>query len=265
MVTPHEFEQLKMIDLWLCGRWDGESSEETYRRTQLAMMALQIICPSGGKNLFLTLDVRPGGYDTVGSRHRAEMHTTPHGRITSVEQTGLRNFSNIYGGLLRAFSEKIVRLQNPVLLLEHGLQATNIYIRTLLWATGLDMLFMAGGDDRKFSTRVSNFLGPETLVFKPDSIMHRQPKYTVQEVVPKVYALRNLIAHGSEIPKSPWRDECGFVDGHGRPINLGPFYYAQLIEQSALFLLCAALRQIFADQLVNEVRTVSAWRKRLKC
>lgn len=36
------------------------------------------------------------------------------------------------------------------------------------------------------------------------------------------------------------------------------------MEQSALYLLCAGLRQSFVRGLVNEVKNTAAWRKGLK-
>jgi hypothetical protein len=51
--------------------------------------------------------------------------------------------------------------------------------------------------------RVGGFLGVDSLIFPPDSFMHYQPNTTARDVLENLYDLRNIIAHGQEIPKHP--------------------------------------------------------------
>jgi hypothetical protein len=85
-------------------------------------MALEIICPTEAKHIFLKFQRTVGGWDNVGSNHPKELCGTLLGRITHPEDQGLaRHFDAVYAGIRRAFVGKLVRLQNRVLLLEHGI------------------------------------------------------------------------------------------------------------------------------------------------
>jgi hypothetical protein len=131
------------------------------------------------------------------------MKSTPMGRMAVLDEQAIKgtedDFAKVYQGINRAFDEEIVRLQNPILLLEHGLQTGHVYLSTLMWVMGLDMLFMAGGKG-PFVGRAAGFLGAKTQVF-PAVFENRQPTLTISEVLEDIYELRNSVAHGLEIPE----------------------------------------------------------------
>ena len=191
------------------------------------------------------------------------MKNTPMGNMTSLEQQGFsQDFGKVYEGVDRVFSDQIVRLQNPIILMEHGLRITDVYpLCTLFWAMGLDMLFMAG-ETRTFIERIKGFLGQQTLIF-PETCYNQSPKYQVQEVLNDLFNFRNIVAHGREIPKSPYREQHYFLDTQGSVIY-SDYFYAQLMQESALFLLCKSLRKIFVEGLVAVVKDESKWRQKLK-
>ena len=146
--------------------------------------------------------------------HRLPLNETVWGRLVSVPGTMPTELPVIMERIEDAIRRPIIRVQNPVYLLEHGLQATNLHIRVLLWTTGLDGLLMANNRS-EFVERLHNLLGADTLIFPPDKIMNRQPKYKVSDVSGDLYDLRSEIAHGREISKrfreksnSPWKCSC---------------------------------------------------------
>lgn len=94
--------------------------------------------------------------------------------------------------------------------------------------------------------------------------MHRQPCVKVQDVLVDLYAFRNIIAHGHEIPKSPYREKHDLHDDKGARINHKDYYYAELMHESGLFLLTAALRKISVEGLFDEVRDEGKWRDKLR-
>jgi hypothetical protein len=153
------------------------------------------------------------------------------------------------------FLRSVVRLQNPVLLLEHGLQSTNLHIRVLLWATGIDALLMAiKAND--FCDCLVNLLGADTFVFPPDRFFNRQPRYTVGDVVKDLFELRSEIAHGKTIGKK-FRESTGLqnVDGRSVASPADKFQYRQVLEECAAFLLCAALRKVLTSNLLTTLAT----------
>jgi hypothetical protein len=131
-ISEREREDLANTRYWLCAAKEyehvfGDVGDELYDATHHAAMALQIICPIGAKHIFLKFQQTSESWDNIGSYHPKELCSTLLGRITHLEHQGLTHFDAVYAGIRRAFAEKLVRLQNPVLLLEHGCRsATSI-------------------------------------------------------------------------------------------------------------------------------------------
>jgi len=161
----------------------------------------------------------------------------------------------------RAFEENAVRLVNPVLLLEHGLQINHPYLSMLMWVMGLDMLYMAG-EKQPFVDRISGFLGSKTLVFP--RLLHQQPRLTIGEVLNDLYDLRNIVAHGREIPRNPFLEKFNIVDSNGHNIDLIGYTYSLVLMESALFLLTESLRKIMKQGLIDTVRDDARWKQKLK-
>ena len=206
LLSQDDREHLDASEYWLSVTdhiedwYLGQANQELYDKAWQAMLALQILCPAGGRNTYLKLHETPSGLDNVGSTHPAEMHGTWMGKRMVLEHQGLQDdFDRVFHGIRRAFNERIVRLQNPIALLEHGLQVGHPYLSTLMWVMGLDMLFMAG-EKIPFVERVMGFLGRNTQVFPAVLYSNRQPRLTIGDIVDDVYELRNLVAHGREIP-----------------------------------------------------------------
>ena len=269
LLSEDDREYLNSSQYWLSvteriENWSfGQSDDQLYERARHAMFALQILCPSGGRNLYLKLHDTPSGLDNVGSMHPARMHSTSIGRLTVLEHQGLQpDFDKVYRGVRRSFSEGIVRLQNPIVLLEQGLQAGHVYLSTLMWVMGLDMLLMAG-EKVPFVERAIGFLGRDTQVFPAVLQSNRQPKLEVAEIVDDIYELRNLVAHGREIPFKPFRQSHDIVDSTEAPLTYESTY-AQVIMESALFLLVKSLRKIMVEGLVDVVKDEANWKRRLK-
>lgn len=138
------------------------------------MSALQIICPSGSKNSFLKFAHTEEGYDNVGSKHPKELCSTLISRITSLEDRGFaQDFEAVYSGVQRAFTEKIVRIQNPVLLLEHGMQIGNVNLGALMLSWPSIWLLMAG--EKAPLRRASRRLPRPAVLHLPAWFPHAPP------------------------------------------------------------------------------------------
>jgi len=129
-------------------------------------------------------------------------------------------------------------------------------------AMGLDMIFVAG-ETGKFVRRVGGFLGPHALVFPRESIIGRQPIVEVADVIKHLYEFRNLIAHGKEIPKSPYREPYRLQDHEGGAITLEDYRYFHLLEEAGLFMLASTLRRIFTEGLFDKVKAEKQWKRQL--
>ena len=263
-ISERDREDLADTRYWLCAAKHvfGDVGDELYEATTHAAMALQIICPIGAKHTFLKFQQTSEGWDNIGSYHPRDLLSTNLGRITHLEHQGLTHFEPVYAGIRRAFAEKLVRLQNPVLLLEHGMQ-NNVNLGSLMFVMALDMLFMAG-EISPFMQRMGGFLGLDSLIFPPDSLMNYQPKTTVREVINDLYDLRNIIAHGQEIPKQPYRERRDLISTGGQRINHDVYYYSELMLESGLFMLTTALRKVFTEGLFDDVADPEKWRLKLR-
>ncbi len=266
-LSAHERDALASTHCWLCASKEvehvyGDVDDDLYAKAMYGMSALQIMCPSGSKNVFLKFARTDQGYDSVDIRQPKELCSTLIGRIASIEDRSFHeDFEAMYTVVKRAFTEKVVRIQNPILLLEHGMQTGNVHLGALMFVMALDMLIMAG-EKAPFVERLGGFLGPQSFIFPP--VMHRQPTVKVQDVLSDLYEFRNIIAHGQEIPISPYRQKYDLLDDRGGRINHDDYHYAELMLESALFLLARALRKISAEGLIDDVRDEANWRINLR-
>lgn len=238
---------------------------DRYTPIKRALSSLQIIHPVGAKNAHLGFRQVPGGLEPVHSCHPQKLKPTLFSKFLRLDQAMFEKaFNQIHYGVIRAERERIVRLQNPIVLLELGMQADHPYISTLLWTMGLDMLLMAGRPT-PFCSRIKNFLGSSTPVF-PAMFTWRPtpscPSITVSDVVKDLYALRSEIAHGHKIPPS-FGTEFDLTGSEGETI-VASLQYSQILSEAALFLLTSCLYKVFTMNMVDEVKSDSHWRKRLE-
>jgi hypothetical protein len=226
-------------------------------------MALQIIYPSGAPHIFLKLVQTDDGWENAGSYQPKRLETTFVGKSATLEDQGLaQHFDAVYQGIRRANEDKLVRLQNPVLLLEHGLQIGNPPLGNLMSVMGLDVLFMAG-ESSNFLARVGGFFGLDTLLFPPEDFLHRQPETTVAHVLNDVFELRNIIAHGQEIPEKPYRELYSLRSTTGEQINQIDLYYLGVLRDASRFLLTSALRRVFTEGHYEHFANPKQWKAQL--
>jgi hypothetical protein len=76
--------------------------------------------------------------------------------------------------------------------------------------------------------------------------------------------LRNIIAHGQEIPKQPYREKHDLISTGRQRINHDDYYYAELMLESGLFMLTTALRKVFAEGFFDDVADPEKWRLKMK-
>jgi hypothetical protein len=262
-MSDNEREVLSNINYWLCveNQWDSwtSSNSEPNYRTHLALIALQVLCPRSSLNVHMRFWKRANGFDHVGSSHPKEMKSTPLGRFfTYSESEIVQKFVAASDGVLKAESDQIIRLMNPLVLLEHGLQIDHVYLSTLMWVMGLDMLFMACNRN-EFGKRIKRFLGAATKVFPPVSL-NFPFCLTVEELVDDLYDIRSEIAHGRPIPerfRKPFRPE---LDNEFSLSFYADTSYSEFLRQGALRILTLSLEKIFLNNLVTEVASTSKWR-----
>jgi len=271
-LSGRQITDLSRTAFWF--RYDLQ--DEPLKRNELKSKAMELV-----RNAVLAYQVaRPVGTGDTGSfvilcekkqdslvldsiDNYRRLETTRWGRMIVPEPIDFSAFSAVAAGVQEAFAKRVVRLQNPLYLLELGEEADNPHIRVLLWVAGLDALLMAGNRET-FERRLFNFLRRQTFVF-PAMVCLPQPKYTLGDVVCDLYELRSEIAHGREIRKA-FLEEVGFEDVDGNLIDGYERSYQrrQILEEAALFLLCLALRTVFTNNLTDVVADAGRWREHLE-
>jgi hypothetical protein len=124
------------------------------------------------------------------------------------------------------------------------------------------------GKINPFMSRLGGFLGLDSFVFPSygfEGQPAQQPAIRVNDVLADVYGFRNIIAHGHEIPETPWRkppQELLTTEGHS--INYKPICRVDLMLEASIFFLTTALRRIFMESLFDDVADTAKWRARLK-
>ena len=257
-----ELERLKSVGFWLCGQWDMPP-HDGFRHLRKAVIAAQILCPSGAEGVFLAFHEDSGGaLENVAIDHESPLAPALEGHLRELRDSNIDLLGTVFLRLGQAYDQRIMRLVNPVELLFHGLRANNEYISPLLWTAGLDMLFMAGGASQ-FAKRAGSFLGDKAFVFPPD-YAGRQLNYTVEDLAEAVYKFRSVTAHGQHLTGSYLDlENLKYLNGDVDS-PLSPRYRYQLLGDAAVSLLCAVLRRVFIDDLLATAKTESAWRTLLR-
>ena len=89
-ISAHDRDDLASTRYWLCASKEvehvhGEVGDDLYAKATYAMWALQIICPSGAKNVFLKFAHTERGYDNVGSKQPKQLCRTRMGGLRLAE------------------------------------------------------------------------------------------------------------------------------------------------------------------------------------
>jgi hypothetical protein len=267
-VSAADKTKMDKAKYWVCAVQEYEyvlpqTGDELYAKARHAALALQVIAPSGAMHVFLKFQRTDTGYDNIGAHHLKELCRTRIGQLVSAEKLGLANdFEAVYTGISRAFTEKVVRFQNPVILLEQGMQTGHPSLGTLMFVMGLDMIFMAGGIEN-FMKRLGGFIGIDSYVFPPLSSLGLRPNTLVRDVLHELFDFRNIIAHGREIPETPYREKSNLISTEGQRINYEDYHRVELLLDSALFILTTSLRRIFVEKLFEEVKDVAQWKVKI--
>jgi hypothetical protein len=261
--------QSERNELQYCKRWIWhEFQTDAFRYAPERAKALQVFDSAryalqvGGNGIVFLAKLNGNEWVLDWCDHRPRLNAPVWSRIAACTTTAAE-LTLLSERLVDTFSRGVVRIQNSALLLEHGLQATNTHIRLLLWTAGLDAILM-GIKANEFCDRLINLLGGDTFVFPPDRNFHRQPTYKVFDVVKDLFELRSEIAHGKQISKK-FRETTGILTVGGMSLStpLDRYQYRQVLEECAVYLLCAALRKVLTSDLVHDVGNEKRWRNRL--
>lgn len=160
----------------------------------------------------------------------------------------------------------LTRLVNPVRLLEHGLQAREPHLATLLWTLGLDALLMAS-NMKKFVSRLHRIIGRDSFVFGQGRFLGEQPVTRAKDIAEDLYKFRSELAHGSQISEC-FREHRVLYSTAGESIECGEpgskLQYRAILHAAALFLLASAVRSVLTDEhLFGQAQNEQTWRKYL--
>ena len=266
-LSRRELERIHEREYWLayeCEEPQTEAELEAEKdRVRRCAYGLQIVRPTGWDGILVKRQGHAGAWRTYGLEQPPSCEPTRWAHTAGFGTHGLKDIRTIIAGVNRAFAEKIVRFQTPIQLLIEGLKGRNFVVQMLLWCIALDALLVAE-KEVVFERRLIGFLGADTFIF-PFGERGHQPPYTVAELAGELYKLRNIIAHGYEMPRR-YQEKVGFdiVATVCPAANMKwPYQRRQLLSEASLFLLCAVLRWIFEKDLIDLVKKSKRWKNYL--
>lgn len=109
-------------------------------------------------------------------------------------------------------------------------------------------------------------LGLDSLIFAPYPLGYggtQQPDVRVRDVLNRIYLFRNIIAHGGEIPKTPYREVYTLKALDGLAIVWDKLSYMELLLDSTLSILTTVLRLVFTEGWVDDVAAKTARKARM--
>jgi len=255
-------------DYWLAYNFDNPHAvsnvrhrrrqEAAFKLIRQALYAIEILHPADAANALLLFQSGAGGMKFQCAEHGQPFLGSEWSRRCPVA----RNFAAQLPDLLKRVQEVFrlpqLRLQIPVWLFEQGLGAPDPHIRILLWATGLDSLTRASGQN-VFRDRLCDLLGGQTSIFPADT-EGRRPAYSVDQVAGHLYELRNEMAHGLPFHEM-FRKRRGFLDAAGEPVapEFARYRYDWVLQECALFLLSKTLCEVLLRNLEFDIHLME-WR-----
>jgi hypothetical protein len=244
VLRHHDVEEAACDAYWIAYRFDNPHPADNvrYRRRQEAALkliahaqyAIQILAPVGAPNVYLLYQETAGGLALETTQQRPPYLPSIWGGLAAIPAEFAPCIPAVLAQVRQIFQRPILRLQIPIWLLEQGLGAPDRHIRILLWATGLDGLTRSGGVVH-FGDRVCDLVGGDSFVF-PHAEGHCRPEHRVKDVAHDLYQLRTEMAHGLPF-------HVKFRETRGLSQEFPGWRYDQVLEECAVFLLCAALRQ----------------------
>lgn len=249
----------------LTTRFDADEDQklakmgEAQQKLTATLGALEVISPSLEQHLFLAYQLGGGAAQVIGVGVPFLLTPTSWAAEAVWPVSDLSVLPIVAERTRRALAQDFRRIQSGLTLYFQGLRHEIRHLRTLFWMMGVDALLMAQNRS-ELCERLRCVLGEQCAIFP--SSRCRQPRITVGDVVEDLYTLRSEIAHGSQ-PSARFNDVVGLWDTAGEPINTTDTR-AEMLEQSAMFVLSRLLKLVLSTDLFNDVETPSAWRQRLR-
>jgi|GEM_PF-3269837 len=254
-LSPAHCRELLNSELWIHYTFLGEAGrqfkayEEAEQQIRDLISVMLVFRPRLHLDLMLFLPSGQTGSPELISSLPKFVQVPIRVNVNDFGSPDLGELSAAFTRFRKCSEVALTRLINPVRLLEHGLQAREPHLATLLWTMGLDSLLMPK-NSKLFVSRLCRLLGPESYVFGRGKFLGEQPSIKVGDIAEDLYKFRSKIAHGNDIPIR-FREKFALRSTTGEEIYCGEGHshlpYRAILHSAALFLLLAAIRGILTD------------------
>ena len=117
-ISENDKAYISNTDLWLTiGKTVDNpygQGDELYETLHWAMYGAQMICPVGGKNLYLKFHHTKDGFDNIGIYHPPELNSSTMGRLIYLEKQGFeQGFETVYKRREPSFHRKDHQASEP--------------------------------------------------------------------------------------------------------------------------------------------------------
>lgn len=248
-IAPHELNTFLSAQYALCHRFIsthemGFAENESLRLLETAFICLRVVKPTRAR--FCALQTK----DFDGEKF--EIFSVTHPKNTPVNIPDVETTNQISSADLQLFRRVIVpffrvsdkgpeRLRRAIRYFEEGYSQTlDPIVQIILWSAGIESLVSKGDESFYGSQSIDTVyeLVPPDLDIYGDTIQREFvdiPRFTVGELLPDLFTLRNRLVHGGWIPE-PWKA------GSGRPsLSQAEIPYADVLREAASFVLRKAI------------------------
>jgi len=222
---------------------------------------LRLIRPMRQRTSFMRGELTVGGkFDVKHFEHPRELMDVPEvQKLFHLRNGDLVLLRAIASEFLRAMAGEFWKFRMAVDFHEAGhFQDWYWKARYSLWCSALESLFTSNAPEHRYSLvateRIKWFLGANTSIYDPGDIpdfVRPRPNISLGDVVSKIYAVRNFIAHGDRIP-----DE--YFERKMRQGLNGELSLLQVLIEAVSFVVRKSLLRILQNNLLDNFANAAA-------
>jgi hypothetical protein len=252
------FDSVKIIRYGLACRYEtppGSGTEEDIKaesEVRLLAACLMVIRPMRQNAGAFRGKLRDdGSLDLEHFEHPTQIEVPSVHKLNSLRKRDAERLRRIWPTFEQAFNQQYWKVRMSVEFLWTGYYSDQVSWkpRFMLWMSALESLFTSQSPEHRGTkvaiARIWSLLGAATAIYEQSELPLESPvpPYTVSDVLPDLYAVRNCLAHGDRVP-----DE--FFTKYSR-IHLGQAISSiEVLQESVLFIVRESIMRILEGGLL---------------
>jgi hypothetical protein len=267
-VSPQEFEKMRLVRFAIVHRYEASAVGVNDRDDQVANQLLHKLAaclrlirpmrqPAG---LMQGSVLKDGSFDITHAEHPYEFDVPINQKLFTLRTGDVEKLRHVAPAFMKAMAPPIGKFQMAMQfhdaghLLAHGFWKA----KYLVWCSALEALFTSQQTQHKgglvAKSRIKWFLGEHTSIYPSGELgeFDKLIDKTVGGIIDDIYRLRNMIAHGDQVPDE---DMSRFYRG-----GLGgePVLFIEGMFEGLSFIIRNSLLKIVQDRLLDDFASGNA-------